>query len=97
LSAGNLKAAKRTFPFDLKADEIQLALHQPQYDHTQKAKRPRFEKPLSTSKDDATIKNTSHATIVALPPPDVADQADSDPVKDIRTLATTHPGSESTT
>jgi hypothetical protein len=28
-SAGNRKAAKRTFPFDLKADEIQLALSRP--------------------------------------------------------------------
>jgi hypothetical protein len=91
LSAGNLKAAKRTFPFDLKIGEtIQLALPQPpQAEDTRETKRRRLWEPFPTSEDEATTDNTSHDTTVALPPTD-ADaaaattvDADSDPVMDV--------------
>jgi hypothetical protein len=84
LSAGNRKAAKRTFPWKLKADEIQLALPRPQDedDYIRETKRPRLEVPLSTPTDEAPTENT-----VALPPQNTAaapstatDRDDSDPV-----------------
>jgi hypothetical protein len=78
------KAAKRTLPWDLTADEIQLALP-----------RPRLEEPVPTLSDEATTENTSHDTTVALPRPDtaVADtdhyhhHADSDHVTDMSSNA----------
>ncbi len=88
LSAGNRKAAKRTFPFDLKIGEtIQLALPRPQDEESPARKRQRLEESFPTSVDDAITENTLHATTVELPPPDAAsatdhadDIADSDPV-----------------
>jgi uncharacterized protein (DUF2237 family) len=89
LSAGNRKAAKRTFPFDLKIGEtIQLVLPPPP------RKKQRLGEPLSTSIDEASTENISHDTTIAPPPPDAAaaaaasdhatDHADSDPVMDSR-------------
>jgi hypothetical protein len=86
LSAGNRKAAKRTFPWELAADEIQLALPrlQDEDDYTRETKRPRLEEPVPTSTDEATTEKTSHDTTVALLPPEAAaaaaDRDDSDPV-----------------
>jgi hypothetical protein len=79
------KAAKRTFPWDLSADEVQLALPRPQDEDTRETKRPRLEEPFSTSTNEATTtQNTSHSTAVALTPDaDAANLADSDPVMDI--------------
>jgi hypothetical protein len=93
LSAGNRKAAKRTFPWELKADEIQLALPRPQDedDHTRATKRPRLEEPLPTSADEAPTESTQHDTTVALPPPDAtaatAAVTESDPVTDTHPIA----------
>jgi hypothetical protein len=69
LSAGSRKAAKRTFPWDLKADEIQLALPDPQGEVIPARKKQRLDQSLPTSTDEATTKNTSHDTSVALPSP----------------------------
>jgi hypothetical protein len=83
LSAGNRKAAKRTFPWKLKADEIQLALSRPQDedDYIRATKRPRLQDPIPTSTDEAPTENTTHGTTVALPLPATAsDSDDSDPV-----------------
>jgi hypothetical protein len=86
LSAGNRKAAKRTLPWELKDDEIQLALPRPQDedDYIRETKRPRLEDPIPTSADEAPTENTPHDTTVALPPPPPAatESADSDPVTD---------------
>jgi hypothetical protein len=69
-SAGNRKAAKRTFPFDLKTGEtIQLALPQPpQAEEIPARKRRRLEESLPTLADEATTENSPHDTTVALPP-----------------------------
>jgi hypothetical protein len=61
------KAAKRTFPWELTADEIQLASPPPQDEDIQETKRPRLEEPVPTSIDEATTNTTPHATTVALP------------------------------
>jgi hypothetical protein len=75
------KAAKRTLPWKLAADEIQLALAPPQDEDTRATKRPRLEKPVPTSTDGATTEDASHKITVALPPSDATtDHADSDPV-----------------
>jgi hypothetical protein len=65
------KAAKRTFPYDLKIGEtIQLALPRPQDEESPARKRQRLEESFPTSADDAITENTSHATTAELPPPD---------------------------
>jgi hypothetical protein len=74
------RAAKRTLPWDLPADELEL-VSPPQAEETQATKRPRLERPFSTSADEATTKNTSHDTTVVLPSSDAAadhHHADSD-------------------
>jgi hypothetical protein len=82
------QAAKRTFPWDLAADEIQLALPRPQdedeYIHEAKRRRRLEEEPVPTSTDEAITENTSHDTVVALPPPHAATDSDrEDPVADM--------------
>jgi hypothetical protein len=84
------KAAKRTFPWDLSVDEIQLALPRPQGEDIRETKRPRLEEPFPTSPDEAiTTKNTSQDTTVALPAATTAavDHADSDPAMDMHSNA----------
>jgi hypothetical protein len=95
------KAAKRTFPYDLKIGEtIQLALPRPpQAEDIRARKKPRLGEHLSTSTDEATTENTLHDTMVDLPPTDAAsttaatnhadDIADSDPVVDMYPSART--------
>jgi hypothetical protein len=75
------KAAKRTFPWELTADEIQLALPRPQDEDTRETKRPRrLEEPVPTS-TEASSKTT---TIAIFPPDAAADHhTDSDPVMDM--------------
>jgi uncharacterized protein (DUF2237 family) len=71
VSAGSCKAAMRTFPWKLTAEELKLELSHPLQDEDEDAretKRPRLEEPFRTSTDEATTENTSHATTVALPP-----------------------------
>jgi hypothetical protein len=68
-SAGSRKAAKRTFPWDLQADEIKLVLPDPQGEAIPARKKQRLDYSLPTSTDEATTKNTSHDTSVALPSP----------------------------
>jgi hypothetical protein len=84
------KAAKRTFPWKLRADEIQLASPRPQDEdedeEIRETKRPRLDEPFSAATDEATTtENASHATTVALPAADTAavHHADSDPVVDM--------------
>jgi hypothetical protein len=84
LSAGNRKAAKRTFPFALKAGEtiIQLTLPQPpqaEDDGIPERKRPRPGEPLPTPTDEANTEDVSHAASLALPPPDTPADATSTP------------------
>jgi hypothetical protein len=61
------KAAKRTFPWDLTADDIQLGLPRPQDEDIRATKRPRLEELLLTSTDEARAEDTSYTTAVALP------------------------------
>jgi hypothetical protein len=86
LSAGNRKAAKRTFPWELTADEIQLALPRPQDedDYIRETKRPRLEEPIPTSADEASTEKTSRDNTVELLPAAAAaaDRDASDPVMD---------------
>jgi hypothetical protein len=68
LSAGSRKAAKRNFPFDLRIGEtIQLVVPP-----IPARKKPRLGEHLPISTDEATTQTDSHATTVALPPPDAA-------------------------
>jgi hypothetical protein len=92
------EAAKRTFPWELTEDEIQLALPRTQDEeednYTRETKRPRLEEPIPTSTDEATTEKTSHDTTVALPPPEAAaaaatDRDDLDPVTDTHPIART--------
>ncbi len=83
------KAAKRTFPWKLRADEIQLASPRPQDEDEdediRERKRPRLDEPFSAATDEATTENASHTTTVALPAADTAavHHTDSDPVVDM--------------
>jgi hypothetical protein len=78
------KAAKRTLPWNLEAEELELV--PPSHaEATPATKRPRLEEPFSATTDVAATNISSHDTAVSLPAPD-ADHADSDPVKG--TLAT---------
>jgi hypothetical protein len=78
------KATKRTFPWDLSAEEIKLAPPRPQDEYTRDTKRPRLEEPFPTSTDEATTQNTSHSTTLALTlDADAANLAASDPVMDM--------------
>jgi hypothetical protein len=95
LSAGSRKAVKRTFPWDLSAEEIELALPRPQ-DAVPRVEIDRLGDYADISDDlqrsdvparkrpELETENTPHATTVAPLPhdaPDAAD-ADSDPVMD---------------
>jgi hypothetical protein len=55
------KAAKRTLPWKLAADEIQLALSPPQDEDTRVTKRPRLEELFPTSLEEATPENATTA------------------------------------
>jgi hypothetical protein len=72
------RAAKRTLPWDLPADELEV-VSPPQADEIQATKRPRLEKPFPALADEATTKSTSDDTTVAIPlppPPPDASAAD---------------------
>jgi hypothetical protein len=91
LSAGSRKAAKRTFPWDLKADEIQLALPPQEGEVIPARKKQRLGEHFPTPTDEATAENVSHAPTVALPPPDTANAANpgdmpTDPVTPVASL-----------
>jgi hypothetical protein len=65
------KAAKRTFPWDLVADEGNLVPSPPPAEDIPAAKKPRLEEePFSASTDEDA--DTMKGTAVALPPPDAA-------------------------
>jgi hypothetical protein len=73
------KVAKRTLPWDLSVDELELVTP-PQAEDTPATKRPRLEEPFSST-DEATTTISSHVTTVTLPPPNATtDHVDSDPV-----------------
>jgi hypothetical protein len=80
------KAAKRTLPWKVTADEIQLALSPLQDEDIRETKRRRLEEPL----DEAATNTTPHTTAVALPSSDAtADHTDSDPVTETQPNART--------
>jgi hypothetical protein len=72
-------AAKRTLPWDLRANELELVSSPPQADETQATKRPKLEESFPASTVEAAGELSPHDTAVALPP-DAADHhhADSD-------------------
>jgi hypothetical protein len=75
------KAAKRTLPWDLAVDELELMSPQ-QNEDIRAMKRPRLEEPSSASTDEAWTELSSHETAVSLPAPaDVDSDANTDPVK----------------
>jgi ribosome recycling factor len=82
------KAAKRTLPFDLAADELHLepsSSPPPQAEDIPAArKKPCIEEPLpGATRDEATRKTASPDVSVGLPPPAADnDHADGDPVTD---------------
>jgi hypothetical protein len=69
------KAAKRTFPWELTADEPQLASPPPQDEDIRETKRPRLEEPVATSTDEATAETTLHDITLVLSPPDAPSDA----------------------
>jgi hypothetical protein len=76
------KAAKRTLPWDLAADELELVSPQ-QAEDIRATKRPRLEESSFALTDEAAAELSSHDTVVSLPAAD-ADHADADPVKGYR-------------
>jgi hypothetical protein len=60
------RAAKRTLPWYLPADDLEL-VSTPQAEDTPATKRPHLEKPFSASTDEATTKNNPYDTKVAPP------------------------------
>jgi hypothetical protein len=72
------KAAKRTLPWDLSLDELEL-MSPPHAEDTPAMKRPRLEEPFSSSTDKAATTMPSHDTAVSLP---AAAAAAADPVTD---------------
>jgi hypothetical protein len=79
------KAAKRTLPWDLPADELEVVSPPPplQSEDIRARNKPRLEEPFSASTDEATRKTISSDVSVDLPPDDaVAYHADEDPVTD---------------
>jgi hypothetical protein len=79
------KGTKRARPWDLTARDIK-GVSSPQAEDIQETKRQRPEKPFPTTTDEATSKNTSHATTVALPSPSpdaaAVDNVDPNSVRD---------------
>ena len=64
------KAAKRSLPFDLKAEELHLVSPPPQDEDIPARKKPRLEEPLPTTADATARRNTaSHDVSVGLSPP----------------------------
>jgi hypothetical protein len=89
------KAAKRTLPWKLTADEIQLALSPPQDEDIRETKRRRLEEPFPTSTDEAATEDSSHDITVALCPSETAPaaahnhDANADPVTETQPNART--------
>jgi hypothetical protein len=80
------KVAKRTLPWDLAVNDLELVSPQ-QAEEIRATMRPRLEEPSSASMDEAATKISSPDTAVSLPDPapdddDDDDHADANPVKD---------------
>jgi hypothetical protein len=77
------KAAKRTHPFDLAVDELDL-VSRPQAEDIPARKKPRLEEPLPTTTTDAAArKNVSPDVLVGLSPPAADnDDTNADPETD---------------
>jgi hypothetical protein len=85
--AARRKAARRTLPWDLSVDDLELVSSSPQAEDVRATKRLRLEEPSSVSIDEAATTISSPDTAVSLPAPaDVndADHADAHPVKGAR-------------
>jgi hypothetical protein len=83
-SADSRKARKRTTHWQLVAEELKLALLPQQDEYIQENKRPRIEKPFSTSTDKAPTNDKSHDTLIALTSDTAAENhAELDPVIDM--------------
>jgi hypothetical protein len=80
------KAAKRTLPWDLAAEELLLLPSQPpQADDVPARKKPRLEEPISSPIDEAATNTASTDVSVGLPPPAAdKDDANANPVTDTR-------------
>jgi hypothetical protein len=87
------KAAKRTLPWDLKEEELDLVPSPLQDEGIRSTKRPRLGEPIPASLDEAATKLSSRETVVRFPAAAdtaaaAAHQADTDPEKG--TQATGH-------
>jgi hypothetical protein len=79
------KAAKRTLPWDLVGEELNLTPSlRPQAEDIRATKKPRLEEPLSASTDEVATKLSSHDTAVSHSAAADADHADVDLVKATR-------------
>jgi hypothetical protein len=72
------KAAKRSLPFDLAAEELLVS----QKDDNPARKKPRLEEPLSAATDHAARETATPDLSVGLSPPAADDDANADPVTD---------------
>jgi hypothetical protein len=84
------KAAKRTHPFDLTAEELELVSPPPQDEDIPARKRPRREEPLPTTTDEPTQETTSPYVSVGLSPP-VADIDDTNANANANLMTDTQP------
>jgi hypothetical protein len=98
------KAAKRTLPWDLTAEELLLLSSQPPQaeDIPAARKKPRLEESLPTTTDEAARKTDSNDLSVGLPPPPAADididdaNTDADTNTDIDPVMDTQPDAVAT-
>jgi hypothetical protein len=93
------RAAKRTVPWDLAAEELDLLSPPPQAVDIPARKKPRLEEPLPTTTDQAARKAASPDVSEGLPPPVVDDDndANADPVTDTQPNAEATPATGSWT
>jgi hypothetical protein len=83
------KAAKRTLPFDLTEEELNL-MTPPQAEDIPARKKPRLEEPLPTTTDQAARKTASPDISVDVPAPDSDDaNGDADAVTAVASTQTT--------
>jgi hypothetical protein len=88
------KAAKRTLPWDLAADDLDLVpSSSPQAEDIPTARKtPRLEEPLPTTTDEAARETASPDVSVGLPPPPNADNDDTNTNADLVTVTQTNAG-----
>jgi hypothetical protein len=75
------KVAKRTLPWDLEGEELNLVSRLQESEEIRATKKPRLNEPFSESTDEAAAELSSHNTAASLPDTADADHADADRVK----------------